>query len=137
MKKFLLITIVFLFGFCAFAQSALVYEENYIQCQEGYFWEFTVPYNSDYIDIICATSAKYSYKMIFAVVPSEAEAMKFCINGGDSTYVPGTYKKNTQEYQATLTNLKPGKTYYFCAYNDTKGHTSAKQYKVRTAITSY
>ena len=34
-------------------------------------------------------------------------------------------------------DLKPGSTYYFCAFNDTYGFTAASQYKIISEIIAY
>lgn len=67
MKKIFAIMIAIFISVCAFAQVPLLYETNYIHNQEGLYWEFKVPYYSEYIKIDCSTSAEFSWKMKFAI----------------------------------------------------------------------
>ncbi|MBR0098100.1 MAG: hypothetical protein IJJ71_11970 [Treponema sp.] len=136
MKKLFAIFIATLIGFCAFAQETLVLEKSYIQNQEGLYWEFTVPPYSQYIKVDCSTSAEFSWKMSFAVVPSKEDVIKFCANRQFS-YVAGSYKKKGQDYSVILKDLTPGETYYFCAFNGTMGFTAAKQYTIVPTVTAY
>ena len=53
MKKIFAIMIAIFISVCAFAQEPLLYEESYIHNQEGLYWEFKVPYYSEYIKIDC------------------------------------------------------------------------------------
>ncbi len=121
----------------AMANQVLVNEECYISCQEGLYWSFTVPKYSQGIKISCSTSAEFSWKMKFAVVPSYEYANEFCRGRNDYRYMSGTYRDRAQGYSADLKGLEPGHTYYFCAFNDTLGISSASQYKITPYIESY
>ena len=81
-------------------------------------------------------SAEFSWKMKFAVVPTKEDAIKFCANS-DFLYLKETYKEKAQNYSVTIKDLQIGETYYFCAFNDTRGFTAAKQYKIIPTIIAY
>lgn len=136
MKKKFAILIAALISFCSFAKEPILYEESYIRNQEGLYWEFKVPVYSEYIKIDCSTSAEFSWKMKFVVVPTKEDAIKFCA-GKNCYYIAGTLKKKAQNYSVVVKDLEPGKTYYFCAYNDTLGITAASQYKIIPTIIAY
>ena len=136
MKKIFAIMIAIFISFCAFAQEPLLHEESYIHNQEGLYWEFKVPYYSEYIKIDCSTSAEFSWKMKFAIVPTKEDAINFCA-GQNFNCIKGTYKKKAQNYSIIVKDLVPGKTYYFCAFNDTYGFTAASQYKIISEIIAY
>ena len=97
MKKIFAIMIAIFISVCAFAQEPLLYEESYIHNQEGLYWEFKVPYYSEYIKIDCSTSAEFSWKMKFVIVPTKEDAINFCA-GQNFNYIKGTYKKKAQNY---------------------------------------
>ena len=138
MKKSFAIIVALFITFYAFAveSKTILYEETYINNQEGLYWEFTVPKNSEAISIDCSTSAEFSWKMKFVLVPTKEDAIKFCAGQGCS-YIKGTYTEKAQKYSICRDDLEPGQTYYFCAFNDTYGITAAKQYKIIPIIKSY
>lgn len=136
MKKLFAILIALFIPICAFAQDPILDEESYIHNQEGLYWAFTVPYYSEYIKIDCSTSAEFSWKMKFVIVPTKEDAINFCA-GKSFNYIKGTYKKRAQNYSVTVKDLEPRKTYYFCAFNDTYGFTAASQYKIIPLIIAY
>lgn len=136
MKKHFAIMIAIFISVCAFAQEPLLYDESYIHNQEGLYWEFKVPEYSECIKIDCSTSAVFSWKMKFVIVPTKKDAIYFCA-GQHFNYVDGTYKIKAQNYSIILNNLVPGTTYYFCAFNDTYGFTAASYYKIVPVITAY
>lgn len=103
-----------------YRDPVLVDEKAIIRDKECFYWKFTVPENSEYIEISCTTDAILHSIMTFAVVPSEDDIIHFhqaCDeNNVQFHYITGTYKKNTQSYSVKLQGLTPGETYYFCAF---------------------
>ena len=137
MRKFLAVLLASLVSVCAFASvEQLVSEDAYIRTQEGLCWEFTVPENTEKVVIMCATDAKFTSKMTFAVVDTPGDAKNFC-NGGEYSYLKGTYKTKATTYDLTLRDLVPGRTYWFCAWNGALGIFSAKQYKIQASIVAF
>lgn len=116
----------------------LVDEVVSINDDELYYWKFTVPKGSECIGINCSSDAMVRNIMSFAVVSSEDAVEKFYDNclGNKETflYIPGSYKTNEKTYSVALKNLKPGKTYYFCAYK-AGAFFSSTQYVLETIIT--
>lgn len=74
--------------------------------------------------------------MKFAIVATKEDAINFCADK-NCYYITGTYKEKAQDYLVTVKDLQPGKTYYFCAFNDTYGFTAASQYKIIPVIIAY
>lgn len=116
----------------------LVDEAVSIKDGEYYYWEFTVPKESGGVTINCVTDATLRNIMSFAVVSSEDAIEKFvnnCLGKKESFhYMPGSYKTNEKNYSMSLNNLKPGKTYYFCAYKE-GAFFSSTEYFIQTIIT--
>lgn len=123
-----------------YRDPVLVDEKGVISDNQCYYWKFTVPENSEYIEIICKSDAILHSIMSFAVVATEDDVNKFdrYCRGYDETfyYITGTYKRNVQTYSVKLQDLVPGETYYFCAF---KGFAlfARGQYEIETTIRTW
>ncbi len=121
-----------------YKDPVLEQQEVYIKDNELYYWEFTVPKAANTIGIHCVSDALFYNIMSFAVVSTENDIEKFhrqCLGYSDTVrYIPGSYKPKTQIYKVNFDNLKPGKTYYFCAFKGSAFFASS-QYVLQMLIT--
>ncbi len=98
----------------------LVEGKGQIKDNQCIFWEFAMPKDSKNIEISCTSDAILHNIMTFALVPTIDDVNKFvqsCKGNNVSFHcVKNTYMKGAQSYYATVQDLIPGETYYFCAF---------------------
>lgn len=124
----------------SYRDPVLANEKVVINKDECYYWKFTVPEDSKYIEVTCNSDAKLHNSMSFAIVSSIEDADKFYkhCKGRDEkfNYIEGTYKVNVKSYSIVLEGLNPKETYYFCVYKDSKLF-ARKQYEIEVTVRTW
>ena len=113
-------------------------ERVYLQCQDGMYWKFTVPFEYDYLEINCSADITMPWnQFVFAIVDSKDDAIAFCKNNGKGHwyYISNTlYKGKDYSMRIEAASLNRGEEYYLCVFNNSKNIVAAKQHMLNVNI---